>query len=134
MGASVVLIVEDDPDALFLLQRALFKARLAQPIRMAVDGEQALAYLSGDGWYADRETHPLPCLVLLDLRLPKKSGIEVLEWMRTQVRLRKIPVIIVTASDENQDRVRAMELGARDYHMKPIDGGGLQRLARRVQT
>src|SRR5204863_4762219 len=87
----VVLIVEDDPDALLLLQRALSKARLSLPVRIAVDGDQAVKVLSGQ----DPVPTPLPCLVLLDLKLPKRSGLEVLEWMRNRPGLRRIPVIVV---------------------------------------
>ncbi len=126
----VVLIVEDDPDALLLLQRALKKARLNASMRIVVDGDQAVDYLSGK----DAVSTPLPCLVLLDLKLPKRSGLEVLEWMRSRPGLRRIPVIIISTSGEEQDRLRALQLGARDYHVKPIDSRGLNRLARRVAT
>jgi len=126
----VVLIVEDDPDALLLLQRALSKARLHTPMRVLVDGDQAVEYLSGK----DPVATPLPCLVLLDLKLPRRSGLEVLEWMRSRPGLRRIPVIVVTTSGEEEDRRRAFELGARDYSIKPIDSCGLYHLARRVAT
>lgn len=131
---AALLIVEDDPDALFLLKRAFVKVGLALPVRVALDGDEAVAYLAGRGVFADRTSHPLPCLVLLDLKLPKKSGLEVLEWMRQQPRLRKIPVVIVTTSGEERDRRRALELGAREYYIKPIDSGGLLRLAKKVST
>ena len=133
-GEAGLLIVEDDQDALFLLKRAFHKVGLSVPVRVAVDGEDAVAYLSGRGTYADRASHPLPCLVLLNLKLPKKSGLEVLEWMRQQRGLRRIPVVIVTTSGEERDRVRALELGAREYYIKPIDSGGLLRLAKKVHT
>jgi DNA-binding response OmpR family regulator len=125
----VVLVVEDDSDALLLLQRALSKARLKAPVRIVQDGDQAVEYLSGRD-----PSKRLPCLVLLNLKLPKRSGLEVLEWMRTRPGLRRIPVMILTTSGEEEDRKRALELGARDYHIKPIDGGGLNRLARKVAT
>jgi DNA-binding response OmpR family regulator len=125
-----VLIVEDDPDALLLLQRALSKARLISPVRIAVDGDQAVEYLSS----RDSGANPLPCLVLLNLKLPRRSGLEVLEWMRRRRGLRLIPVIIISTSGEEQDRALALRLGARDYQIKPIDGGGLHRLARRIAT
>lgn len=130
---AALLIVEDDPDALFLLKRALSKADLRAAVRVAVDGEEAVAYLAGRGIFADRSSHPLPCLILLDLKLPRKSGLEVLEWIRQQPRLRLIPVVIVTTSGEERDRRRALELGAREYYVKPIDPGGLLRLARKVR-
>jgi DNA-binding response OmpR family regulator len=127
---SVVLIVEDDEDALLLLRRALSKARLKSPVGIAVDGDQAVEILSGK----PPASGPLPCLVLLNLKLPRRSGLEVLEWMRSRPGLRRIPVIIISSSGEEEDRARALHLGARDYHIKPIDGGGLYRLARRVVT
>lgn len=130
---SALLIVEDDPDALFLLKRALIKAGMESPVRVAVDGEEAVAYLSGRGIFADRTSHPLPCLILLNLKLPKKSGLEVLEWIRQQPRLRRIPVVIVTTSGEERDERRAIELGAREYTVKPIDPAGLMRLAKKVR-
>lgn len=130
---AALLIVEDDPDALFLLKRALAKAGLNTPVRVAVDGDEALAYLSGRGIFADRSSHPLPCLILLNLKLPKRSGLEVLEWVRQQPRLRRIPAVIVTTSGEEKDERRAMELGAREYLIKPIDPAGLLRLAKKVR-
>ena len=133
-GEAGLLIVEDDPDALFLLKRAFLKVGLSVSVRVSGDGEDAVAYLSGRGAYADRTHYPLPCMVLLNLKLPKKSGLEVLEWMRQQPRLRRIPVVIVTTSGEERDRQRALELGARDYTIKPIDSGGLLRLAKKVHT
>jgi CheY-like chemotaxis protein len=129
--SATVLMVEDDPDALFLLQRALRKTGLGVPLRIAVDGEQALEQLSGRG---PAQGLALPCLVLLNLKLPKVSGLEILEWMRDRPRLRRIPVIIISTSGEEEDRRRAIALGARDYHVKPIDNRGLLRLARRVTT
>jgi len=133
-GEAGLLIVEDDPDALFLLKRAFIKVGLSVPVHVAVDGEDAVAYLAGRAPYGDRTRHPLPCLVLLNLKLPKKSGLEVLEWMRQQPKLRRIPVVIVTTSGEERDRRRALELGAREYYIKPIDSGGLLRLAKKVHT
>jgi CheY-like chemotaxis protein len=133
-GEAGLLIVEDDPDALFLLNRAFMKVGLSVPVRVVMDGEDAVAYLSGRGTYADRINHPLPCMVLLNLKLPKKSGLEVLEWIRQQPRLRRIPVVIVTTSGEERDRQRALELGAREYTIKPIDSSGLLRLAKKIHT
>lgn len=129
---ATLLIVEDDPDALLLLKRAFQKVGLDCPVRIVMDGEEAVNYLSGGGLYGDRGTYPLPCLILLNLKLPKRSGLEVLEWMRSRPCLRRIPVIIVTTSDEESDRRRALELGAREYDIKPIDSRGLLRLVRKV--
>ena len=133
MEEAALLIVEDDGDALLLLRRAFRKVGLETPVQEVVDGEAAVAYLAGEGIYADRQAHPLPCMILLNLKLPKRSGLEVLEWMSHQPHLHKIPVIIVTTSDDARDRQRAAELGARSYDVKPIDSGSLIRLARKIQ-
>lgn len=130
---ATLLIVEDDRDALLLLERALRKAKLRTAVRVVTDGDAAVAYLAGHDKFGDRLAHPLPCLVLLNLKLPKRSGLEVLEWMRDKPRLRRIPVIIITTSDEERDRRRACELGAREYCIKPIEWDSLLRLARKVE-
>src|SRR6185295_18896518 len=97
---AALLVVEDDPDALLLLKRAFRKVGLEAPCHVVTDGEAALAYLAGEGPFTNREAHPLPCIILLNLKLPKKSGLEVLEWMAARPHLRRIPVIIVTTSDD----------------------------------
>jgi CheY-like chemotaxis protein len=128
-----LLVVEDDPDALLLLQRAFRKVGVRVPLHVVTDGEAAVSYLAGEGSFGDRRAHPLPCIILLDLKLPKRSGLEVLEWKRGQPHLRGIPVIIVTTSEEEGDRQRAAELGARHYNVKLIDTGSLLRLAKKVR-
>src|SRR5688572_16410400 len=84
----VFLLVEDDPDQVLLIQRAFAEANLVNPLRVVRDGVEAIDYLSGAGVFSDRTRHPLPSLILLDLRLPKKSGLEVLEWLRADETLR----------------------------------------------
>ena len=84
------------------------------------DGDQAVAYLEGKGDYADRKQHPLPVVVLLDLKLPRRSGLEVLEWMRAQPDLRRIPVVVLTSSRESVDVNKAYDLGANSYLVKPV--------------
>ena len=128
-----LLIVEDDPDALLLLRRAFRKVGLHASLHVVTDGEEAVAYLAGEGIFADRRANPLPCIILLDLKLPKRSGLDVLEWKRRQPHVREIPVIIVTTSEEESDRQRAAELGARHYDVKLIDSGSLLRLAEKVR-
>jgi|SRR6185295_2171270 len=130
---AALLVVEDDPDALLLLKRAFRKVGLEAPLHVVTDGEAAVAYLAGEGPFGDRQAYPLPCIILLNLKLPKRSGLEVLEWMCAQPHLRRIPVIVVTTSDEARDRQRAAELGAKHYDIKPIDSGSLLRLAKKVQ-
>lgn len=120
MPEHAILIVEDDPNDVILIQRAFQRARVANPLRFAGDGEQAIAYLRGEGDYGDRTAHPLPVLILLDLKLPRVSGFEVLAWLRAQPVLRRIPVAILTSSAESPDINRAYDLGANSYLVKPV--------------
>ena len=120
-----ILVVEDDPDHVLLLQMAFRKAHLANPVKFVRDGEEAIDYLSGSGAYGDRKRFPVPSLVLLDLKLPKKSGLEVLEWMRQVPALAAVPVIILTSSSEPADRAAAQRLGVESYLVKPVGFEGL---------
>ena len=114
-----LLWVEDNPDDVLLGERALQKAGF-EKIRIARDGEEAIAYLSGTDAFADRARFPMPSLVLLDLKLPRKSGMEVLRWIRGTQGLRRIPVVILTSSRERSDVERAYDLGANAYLVKPV--------------
>lgn len=127
----IVLLVEDDPNDVLLIRRAFRKSDVANPIQVVGDGEEAIAYLSGRGPYADRERYPLPVLLLLDLKLPRKSGFEVLEWLRQQPGLKRLPVVVLTSSAETPDVNRAYDLGANSYLVKPVRFEGLLRM---VQT
>ncbi|MBE9080397.1 response regulator [Romeria aff. gracilis LEGE 07310] len=118
-GAGL-LLVEDDGNDVLLIQRAFRQANLSIPLTMVEDGDEAIAYLTGQGQYADRATYPLPSLILLDLKLPRRSGLEVLEWLRGQTGLRRIPVVVLTASREHADVDRAYEIGANSYLVKPV--------------
>ena len=126
-----ILLVEDDSNDVLLIQRAFRKSDVANPIQVVGDGEEAIAYLSGRGPYADRERYPLPVLLLLDLKLPRKSGFEVLEWLRQQPGLKRLPVAVLTSSAETPDINRAYDLGANSYLVKPVRFEGLLRM---VQT
>lgn len=119
MHYDPILVVEDEPDAITLLQHAFEKAGIVNPLATVHDGEQAIAYLRGEGRYVDRLTHPLPLLVLLDLKLPRCSGLEVIEWIRAQPALRGLPVIVLTSSKERSDVRRAYAAGANSYLVKP---------------
>lgn len=114
-----ILIVEDEPDAITLLQHAFERAGIRQPVQTVHDGDQAIAYLSGESRYADRAAYPLPQLVLLDLKLPRCSGLEVLEWIRAQPTFRGLPVVVLTSSKERSDVRRAYAAGANSYLVKP---------------
>src|SRR6476619_2979181 len=98
--AAAILVVEDDPDDVFLIRRAFEKSGITNPIEVVEDGEQAIAYLSGRGEYADRAKHPIPALMLLDLKLPRIPGLSVLAWLRKQPALGRLSVVVLTASRE----------------------------------
>lgn len=116
-----VLLVEDDLNDIFLVKRAFKMARVRNPLQIVTDGEEAIRYLRGEGKYADRDAHPLPRLVVMDIKMPRKSGFEVLEWVKTQDKLRLIPVVIVSSSENPAEINRAYELGANAYMVKPVN-------------
>ncbi len=116
---GVILLAEDDPNDVLLIQRAFQRNHVANPVQVVRDGEEALAYLSGQAPFADRERHPLPVLLLMDLKMPRKSGLEVLAWVRHQPGLKRLPIIVLTSSNQSPDINRAYELGANSYLVKP---------------
>ena len=119
MSGHLILLVEDDPNDAFFLQRALRKTRADVPLQKVNDGQQALDYVDGTGNYTDRSTSPLPSLILLDLKLPCINGFEILEHLRASPGLSNIPVFVLSSSPEERDRIRALELGAKGYLVKP---------------
>lgn len=125
-----VLIVEDDPNDVALITRAFRKAQVHHPLIVIGDGDSAVKYLEGRGEYADRELHPLPALMLLDLKLPRRSGLEVLAWLRKQPGLRRLPVVVLTGSDQRSDINAAYDMGASSYLVKPVLFEGLLDLMR----
>jgi CheY-like chemotaxis protein len=118
---KVILLVEDNPDDVLLIRRAFNKANLVNPLRVASDGEQAIDYLSGKGEFADRARHPLPVFVLLDLKLPRVDGHEVIAWMRAQPGLRCMPIVVLTSSVQDEDVRQAYRAGANSYLVKPVE-------------
>jgi CheY-like chemotaxis protein len=115
----VVLYVEDDADDFALLKRASRKCGTPFSLQHAEDGDKAIAYLSGSGDYADREEYPFPDLVLLDLRMPRLDGFEVLQWIRDNPATKTLPVVVLAGSSFRADIRRALELGANSYAAKP---------------
>lgn len=116
-----VLLVEDNPADILLMKRAFRQESLAHiPLQIVQDGDAAVAYLSGQGDYADRNRYPLPVVVLLDLKLPRRSGHEVLAWLKQQPELKRLPVIIFTSSRQSVDVNLAYEIGANSYLVKPV--------------
>jgi CheY-like chemotaxis protein len=113
------LYAEDEDDDAFFMQRAFQQAGLSHPLVIVRDGQEAIDYLSGAGRYADRPAFPLPCLLLLDLNLPKKSGLDVLQWLRRESPVSLLPVIIFTSSLQEADLRRAYAQGANAYLAKP---------------
>jgi CheY-like chemotaxis protein len=114
-----VLIVEDNEDDVFILRRAFKEAQLNNPIHVVTDGAEAIEFLAGEGKFGNRSQYPFPVLVLLDLKLPLKSGLEVLEWIQGQVFRSEVNVIVLTSSAEERDITKAYHLGARSYLTKP---------------
>lgn len=131
---ATVLLAEDDPDDILLTQLAFEKARLANPLQVVRDGEEAIAYLTGDGRFENRAEYPLPILILLDLKMPRMNGFQVLEWLRKQPDLGHVPVAIMTSSDHDPHITRAYQLGADSYLRKPPDAAALLALVQRLQA
>ena len=115
-----ILLVEDTEEHAVLMRRALEKGKLKPRLFVAKDGQAALDFLHNRGVYADRKANPRPDLILLDLKLPKVSGLEVLKHMKGDEKLREIPVVILTASDEGKDIIRSYQGGADSYFTKSV--------------
>ena len=121
MSVKSILLVEDNPQDEMLILRALNKVKLANAVDVVRDGQQALDYLFGTGEFAHRSGATLPAVVLLDIGLPRLSGLEVLARLRGQASTRLLPVVILTSSDEDEDRLRSYEEGANSFVRKPLD-------------
>lgn len=133
MSGGVILHVEDDPADRLILGRTFEKVAPDVRLCVAKDGEEAVAYLSGEGDYSDRSRNPFPQIVLLDLKLPRRSGFEVLEWIRKDSRLKDLPVFILSSSREVADIERAYALGANSYLVKSVDLEDMRNLARGIR-
>ncbi len=121
MSERVILLVEDHPDDEELTMRALKKNNILNRVVIARDGVQALEYVFGTGAYAGRDMNEMPQLILLDLKLPKIDGLEVLRRLRADERTRFLPIVILTSSKEEQDLLKSYKLGANSYVRKPVD-------------
>ena len=124
-----VLLVEDDSSDFRLIQRAFAKIRPTVPMIRLSHGDEAVAYLAGDAPYENRSLHPFPCVILLDIKLPRRSGFEVLEWIRSQdSTLKRVPIIMLTSSSHHVDVNKAYELGVNSYLVKPSNNSELEQL------
>jgi len=114
-----ILLVEDDENDVWFLERSFKTAGIDNPLHVAPDGEEAISYLAGEGKYGDRARHPLPHLIILDLKMPKKTGLDVLAWLREQEVLYCLPVIVFSSSAHPHDVEHAYRLGANAFVVKP---------------
>ena len=133
MSQKVILLVEDNQDDEELALLAFEKSNIANEVVVARDGEEALDYLFGTGNYAGRDVSVLPQVVLLDLKLPKVEGLEVLQRLRADPRTRRLPVVVLTSSREEQDLMESYDLGANSYVRKPVDFAQFVEAMRQLQ-
>jgi two-component system, response regulator len=121
MQDGTILLVEDNPSDVLLTKRALERNNIRNKLIIAEDGQQALDYLFGTGAHAGRDSTDLPTVILLDLKLPKVDGLEVLERIRADVHTQRIPVVVLTSSKEHEDLARSYDLGVNSFVRKPVD-------------
>lgn len=134
LAHSTILLAEDDNDDAFLMCRAFQKAHLLNPVIRVRNGEEAIAYLRGDGDYASRDRYPLPFLLLLDLKMPLADGFDVLNWLRNRPELKQLLVVVLTSSTREPDIKKAYELGANSYLTKPAGFDELTQLLDRLHA
>lgn len=128
---DTILVAEDSEGDAFVLQRAFDKADIDAALRFVEDGQDAVDYLSGNGAFGDRKANPMPKLLLLDLRMPRLSGFDVLGWLKKDPTLRRLPVAVLSSSNIDRDVDRAYDLGANSYIVKP---GSLQEYTEFIET
>jgi CheY-like chemotaxis protein len=117
--SKLFLVAEDDENDVFFLQRAFQQAKIENPLYVVRDGQEAIDYLSGAGNFSDRNLHPLPYLFLLDLKMPRKTGLDVLVWLQEHPELRCLPVVVLSSSAQVRDIEKAYDLGANAFIVKP---------------
>jgi CheY-like chemotaxis protein len=134
LNNQYILLAEDDPNDVLLIQRAFQKAGLEEILKVVRDGEEAIEYLSGHDAYADRERFPLPFLVLLDLKMPGTNGFEVLRWVRSEREFKRLLVVVLTSSNLQEDVDRAYDLGANSYLVKPVEFAEMVNMIQRFEA
>lgn len=130
---SVILLAEDEEDYVLLIPRAFSQANIPNPLHVVWNGQEVIAYLKGEGKYSNREEYPLPDLLLLDLKMPRINGFEVLRWIRSQPGLAALRVLVLTSSDQIRDVNEAYKLGANSFLVKPLDFQDFAQLSRLIQ-
>ena len=130
--AATILIAEDEEDDRFLLQRAFARAKLDHSLQVVTDGEQVLAYLQGNAPYSDHVACPAPDLIILDLNMPRMTGFQVLEWLRSSAEFSRIPVCVLSGLEFADHKRRATDLGAREYYVKCADANEFTKLIRGI--
>jgi len=128
----LLLIVEDDVNDQTFIQRALKRSGVMNRLAIVNDGEEATTYLRGFGLYQDRTLHPLPRLIITDLKMPRMGGIELLGWMNDRAEFRLIPTIVLTSSSDQADITTAFERGAKGYMIKPVQFADLENLMQTI--
>jgi len=129
-----ILLVEDSSTDILFIQRAFKQANVVNPIRIVRDGDEAVDYLAGRNGYSDRDRYPLPALILLDLKLPRRDGLEVLGWLKQQAGIKRIPVVVLTSSREDADIDRAYDLGVSSYLVKPVELLALHQMVENIDA
>jgi CheY-like chemotaxis protein len=130
----LILIVEDDVNDQAFIQRALKRSGVANRVAVVNDGEEATAYLRGFDLYQNRTLHPLPRLIITDLKMPRMGGVELLAWMNERSEFRLIPTIVLTSSNDQADITAAFAHGAKGYMIKPVSFGELEKLTQTIVT
>lgn len=131
--AGLILHVEDREEDVFLLKFAFKTAEITNPVHVAADGQLAIDYLAGNGEFSNRQLHPLPLITLLDIQLPFKTGLDVLEWVREQPALKSLIIVMLTSSAYDHDICRAYNLGANGFLVKPSGTPALADMCRALK-
>jgi len=131
---ETILLAEDNPDDIFLMRRALRRSNVSAGLQVVQNGEEAIDYLAGNGIYSNRAQYPKPSIVILDIKMPKTNGLEVLEWLSKHEDLRVIPTIVMSASEIADDVTASYRLGANTFFMKPSSFDDLVALLTTFET
>src|SRR5258708_36363778 len=129
---GTILLAEDDQNDVFFLKRALKKNNIGNPVQVVKDGEEAIDYLAGNGQFADRTLFPHPAFIILDLKMPRKSGFEVLEWLKSNPEHQVVPTLVLSSSAQPEDVLRAYDLGANSFMVKQSSFENMERMVKTI--